>query len=73
MLGRVTNCKRGKEYCFIKDMRDENVYFCHFSCAGDEILENGYLVNFRVAYDWKNDRVQAKDVKVIDAWYRSKK
>ena len=66
------NCKKNKGYCLIKDLQSGNLYFFKFSNA-DENLENGYLVNFRVAYDWKNDRVSAKDVCVIDAWYRTRK
>lgn len=71
MIGRVTNCKRDKGYCFVKDRDTGNSYFCHFSNTDDGTLENGYLVDFKVMYDWKTDRTYAKDVKVIDAWYRS--
>lgn len=70
MLGRVIKCKKDKGYAFILG-NDKNTYFCHFSNVADGTLENGYMVDFRVAYDKQNDNVQAKDVKVVDSWYRA--
>ena len=72
MQGRVIKCKKEKGFAFILG-EDMNSYYCHFSNVDDGTLEVGYLVDFRLAYDWKKDRVQAKDVKVVDSWYRSKK
>lgn len=67
MVGRVIKCVKDKGYCFIQDANSDNVYFCHFKNTDDGILSKGYLVNFRVSYDYKTDRVQAKDVKVVIA------
>lgn len=71
MIGRVTSCKRDKGYCFIREHDTGNSYFCHFSKTDDGTLDSGYLVEFKVGYDFKNDRAYAKEVKVIDSWYRS--
>ena len=68
MIGRVCKCKKDKGYCYIKEHVTGNVYYCQFSDTDDGKLENGYLVNFHVFYDWKHDRAKARDVKVIDAW-----
>lgn len=70
MVGRVIRCKKDKGYAFIR-AEDNNIYFCHFSNTDDGVLDVGYQVSFRVAYDWKLDNVQAKDVKIIDSWYRA--
>ena len=70
MLGRVIRCKKDKGYAFILG-NDKNTYFCHFSNVDDGTLEIGCLVNFRVSYNKQSDSVSAKDVKVIDSWYRS--
>lgn len=71
MLGRVITCRKDKGYAFIKAEEDNNTYFCHFSKVDDGILESGYLVDFKVGYDWKNDRPYAKNVQIVDSWYRS--
>lgn len=70
MQGRVCSCNKEYGYCFIKDKATGNHYFCHFSNTDDGELDNGYLVDFIVSYDWKNDKVQAKNVKVIESWSR---
>lgn len=70
MLGRVIRCKNDKDYAFILGS-DKNTYFCHFSNVDDGTLEVGYMVDFRVSYNKQNDSVSAKDVKVVDSWYRS--
>lgn len=72
MFGRVIRCKKDRGFCFIKG-EDDNMYFCHFSNTDDGLLEVGYLVHFHVAYDKKNDRTQAKNVQVVDSWYRAYK
>lgn len=68
MVGRVCKCRKDKGYCYIKDNLTGNTYFCQFANTYDGILENGYLVDFHVFYDWKHDVAKAKDVKVIEAW-----
>lgn len=67
MTGRVIKSFKDQGYGFIKDTASDNVYFCHFTNTDDGSLSRGVLVNYRVAYDYKKDCVQAKDVKVIQA------
>jgi len=73
MLGRVITSKPDSNYAFIKSMDDSNTYFCHFSAVDDGFLDVGYLVEFNVGYDWKHKKSKAKDVKVVDSWYRMEK
>lgn len=67
MIGKVIGCKKDKGYCFIRD-QSGNTYFCHFKNTDDGKLENGYVVDFHVVHDWRKDKPQAKNVKVISAW-----
>jgi len=71
MLGRVIRCIKDKGYAFIKT-EDDNTYFCHFSKVADGTLEVGYQVDFAIGFDYKNDRPYAKNVRIVDSWYRSK-
>ena len=73
MLGRVIKCRKDKGYAFIRADDDSNIYFCHFSKVDDGMLEIGYHVSFVIGFDYKNDRPYAKNVQIVDSWYRSYK